>query len=1000
MQPNYPKRLIEVDLPIKRISAHALREKARHADISSLHIWWARRPLAACRAVICAALWFDPVDENCPLSFRDAAREQMRKWSKDSRALLSAESFDRFEAVRRKPELVHDNELLRSLLLDFIADFSNLNNSARIEYLETSRALTQAAHNSLPGQPRGRSLIVDPFAGGGSIPLEALRIGADVFASDLNPVAVLLNKVALEYVPQFGERLVNEVRKRGKWITGEVETRLQKFYPRDPDGAMPVTYLWARTISCEGPGCGIEIPLIRSTWLAKKDKRSIALRLVANKIKKKIEIEIIENARSKDLSAGTSKRGSATCPSCGFTTSVSAVRKQLIQRHGGTNDARLLAVVTIRPGERGRFYRLPNAGDYVAVAAAKELIENQKQKHRGGLSLVPQESTEDYETFVNRGPIYGMTKWEDYFSPRQQLALSTFASVVRDLGSQLADELPNDLARATQTCLALVVDKAVQYNSSLCRWKASGESLVDTFGRQALPMVWDFAEAVPFAGSSGDFDAQVDQHATALSTLSRASAKHPGRAQMASATAHPLPDDSVDAFITDPPYYYSIQYADLSDFFYVWLRRTLLDQHPDLLSGEVTPKVDEIIVQTPGHQFAPTGKNKLFYESRMQVAMKEGRRILSPSGVGIVVFAHTSTAGWEAQIKAIIDAGWTITGSWPIDTEMATRVIAQGRSVLASSIHLVCRPRGNPDGLAMEEIGDWRDVLEQLPRRIHEWMPRLEEEGVVGADAIFACLGPALEIFSRYSRVEKASGEEVELKRYLEEVWSAVANEALTMVFKDADATGFEEDARLTAMWLWTLFAGVANGDRTASKEKELRADEDDADQNSAKGGKESGFVLEYDAARKIAQGLGAHLEDLPSVLEINGDEARLLSVAQRTEYLFGRDDSEDPPKRRKKDPQRNLFEVVAEVESDAGGWGSRSAPKLGNTILDRVHQSMILFAAGRGEALKRFLVDDGAGRDERFWRLAQALVALYPKNTDERRWIEGVMGRKKGLGF
>jgi hypothetical protein len=310
--------------------------------------------------------------------------------------------------------------------------------------------------------------------------------------------------------------------------------------------------------------------------------------------------------------------------------------------------------------------------------------------------------------------------------------------------------------------------------------------------------------------------------------------------------------------------------------------------------------------------------------------------------------------------------------------------------VLASSVHLACRPRENPDGsLRRDEVGDWRDVLQELPQRIHEWMPRLAEEGVVGADAIFACLGPALEIFSRYSRVEKASGEAVSLKEYLEQVWAAVAKEALTMVFAGADTTGFEPDARLTAMWLWTLNAG-----RNGTAEK--AADEDETEEETKKP-KVSGFVLEYDAARKIAQGLGAHLETLGTLVEISGETARLLPVAERARYLFGKDEGKMPA-RKKKQAQLDLFKVLDEADDGviAGGGGARA----GDTVLDRIHQAMILFAAGRAEAVKRFLVEDGVGRDQRFWRLAQALSALYPPNAEEKRWIDGVLARKKGLGL
>jgi hypothetical protein len=294
-----------------------------------------------------------------------------------------------------------------------------------------------------------------------------------------------------------------------------------------------------------------------------------------------------------------------------------------------------------------------------------------------------------------------------------------------------------------------------------------------------------------------------------------------------------------------------------------------------------------------------------------------------------------------------------------------------------------------------DEIGDWRDVLQELPRRIHEWMPRLNSEKVVGADAIFACLGPALEIFSRYTRVEKASGKHVTLKEYLEYVWAAVAKEALNMIFEGADTTGFEEDARLTAMWLWTLSTGP-DGNGATGEGEEYEEDEED----TGKKAKMSGFVLEYDAARKIGQGLGAHLEQLTSLVEISGDTARLLPVSERARHLFGKDEGAAPTKRRGKPKQLSFLDVLGEADGDEGGWGEKNASRLGSTILDRIHQSMILFAAGRNEALKRLLVTDGAGQDQRFWRLAQALSALYPPGTDERRWVEGVMARKKGLGF
>ncbi len=284
MNPPYPKRLIEVDLPIKRISAHARREKSiRHGHISTLHIWWARRPLAACRAVICASLWPDPADELCPEAFKDVARQRMLDWARYQQRWASAESLTLLIAIQRDPSQLENPATLRRVLLDFIADFANWDNSNVREYLETRRALTQAAHEALGGVSGTRPLVVDPFAGGGSIPLEALRVGADAFASDLNPVPVLLNKVSLEYVPKYGRRLADEVRRWRSWISQEARQELADLYPEASDGATPIAYLWARTVISEAPSADdipVEIPLLRSLWLANKTSHPRALRWV------------------------------------------------------------------------------------------------------------------------------------------------------------------------------------------------------------------------------------------------------------------------------------------------------------------------------------------------------------------------------------------------------------------------------------------------------------------------------------------------------------------------------------------------------------------------------------------------------------------------------------------------------------------------------------------------------------------------------------------------
>ena len=831
-------------------------------------------------------------------------------------------------------------------------------------------------------------------------------MGADAFASDLNPVAVLLNKVVVEYIPKYGKRLADEVRKGGEWIKKEAEKELAEFYPKDPDGAMPVADLWARTIQCEGPGCGTEVPLIRSLWLAKRANRFVALQLVPRPGAKRVDFRIIIKQRNRWIDQddpttqvedpkfdGTVKRGSATCPCCGYTTAVTRVREQLKTKRGGANDARLLGVVTLHLGGDVREYRLAQSRDIEAFKAARaELAQINRARSANDLSPVPDEEIPPTEIRRISVPIYGMTSWGDLFSARQALSLSTLVTLAKRAGENLTIADPN-LARAVTTVLGLAVSRFSDICNALCMWETSKTQVRHMFTRQAIGMLWDYAEPNIFADAAGNFSVTLG---TMLQVLERESlGLEAGQIVQASATDHLMPEDSANAVITDPPYYDAVPYAHLSDFFFVWLRRSLREIHPDLFLESEVPKAKEIVVDRP-HELSHSLKDVSFYERELTRAFAASRRVLRPDGIGTIVFASKTTASWEAMLKAVIDAGWIVTGSWPIDTELENCLAAQGQARLASSIHLVCRVRHKPEGsVRADHPGDWRDVLAMLPKRIHDWMPRLSAEGVTGADAIFACLGPALEIFSRYSRVEKASGEQVKLKDYLEYVWAAVAKEALNMIFEGADAAGFEEDARLTAMWLWTLSSGP-NGNSAVNGEPEDEEEEQDA----ANKGKVSGYVLEYDAARKIVQGLGAHLEHLMSLVEVKGDKARLFPVSERARHLFGKDEGAAPTKRKAKPKQLSLLDELGELEEEGGGWGEKNTPKVGSTVLDRVHQSMILFAAGRNEALKRFLVTDGAGHDRRFWHLADALCKLYPPGTDERRWVEGVMARKKGLGF
>ena len=398
MIPKECKRLAEVDFPIAVVSKHSAREKSiRHGHPSTLHLWWARRPLAACRAMLMALLLPDPCDPLCPGEFKERAKE----------LLLHMPGWN----TPRLKKQVQSDEGLRKALLSFIGDFADWDNSANDHFLTTARSLVKAAH------PEETPLVVDPFAGGGSIPLEALRIGCEAFASDLNPVACLILKVMLEDIPREAHRrgaegtesLADELRRIGKEIKKQAEKELAEFYPKDADGAVPIAYLWARTVRCESPNCGAEIPLMRSFWLCKKANRKKALRLrvVGPKaMPPVVEFEIFEPKTDRDVHGGTVTRAKATCPCCHMVLPPERVRAQLAAQQGGADvlfdtdgkrigGARMLAVVTLYPGIQGRNYRLPTEHDYEAVWKAqkrlKAILDKWEKEGKKGLCPVPDE---------------------------------------------------------------------------------------------------------------------------------------------------------------------------------------------------------------------------------------------------------------------------------------------------------------------------------------------------------------------------------------------------------------------------------------------------------------------------------------------------------------------------------------------------------------------------------------------------------------------------------
>ena len=989
--PSECKRLAEVDFPIAEVSRHAAREKSiRHGHPSTLHLWWARRPLASSRAMLMALLLPDPCDPHCPDPFKTHARE----------ILL---------AMRSRPggwgDHLKTDAGLRRILLKFIADFANWDNSAKTEYLETGRALVRAAH------PEETPLVVDPFAGGGSIPLEALRIGCEAFASDLNPVACLILKVMLEDVPRYGPDLADELRKVGAEIKANSEEELAKLYPKDPDGATPIAYLWARTVHCEAPGCGAEIPLMRSMWLCRKPNRKFALRTNVTRSTdgpRQVEFEIFEPESEADVARGTVTRARATCVCCNTVLAPERVRSQLADQRGGADavfddqgsrvgGARMTAVVTLKPGEKDRQYRLPTRRDYVAARKAQErvakILNEWEHSGRQGLCPVPDEPLPPVGTLGFRVQRYGMLQWGDLFTARQKASLIELGSAVNNLSGHPS---------ALKHLLALSVSRFADDFSSLSRWMDRGTPAA-TFTRQALPILWDFCELNPFDNASWSFSGSLGWIARGVESLNSANL---GQVQTVDATVHPLPDQACEVWFSDPPYYDAIPYADLSDFFFVWLKRALLN-HPILQdpfdpSNSLSPKTSEV-VQDETQLHEGRRKDPAWFEERMAEAFMEGRRILSEDGVGSVVFAHKTTEGWEALLSGMVRGGWNITGSWPIATERPGRPRAFESAALETSVHLVCRPRSKD-----APVGDWADLLGELPTRVADWMHRLQGEGVRGADLVFACVGPALEIYSRYSLVETAEGRAVGLPEYLERVWEVVGREALEQVLGTAEAQArngaagaLEEDSRLTALFLWTMQStseSTSSGNGTGS-ENHQRDGQQETPRRRA-----SGYSLPFDVTRRFAQPLGIHLDDWESrIIETKKGVVRLLPVTERAEQLFGESGADAVADAMESgsnvNPQMNLFpEDAPPIQGRTQRRRRSSVPADGNaeltlsaTTLDRVHAAMLLQGSGRSQALRNLLRSEQE-RGPEFLRLANAFTALYPRGSEEKRLLDAML--------
>lgn len=767
--PNNDRRLIEDLIPIREISAEASREKSlRHGNISTLHIWWSRKPITAARAAVYGALVPTPADAY----ERDTYMERMRKLC----------SWDIPHGV-----------------------------------LEQAR---QDILNANGGQP---PRILDMFAGGGSIPLEALRLGCEAYAVELNPVAYIIELCTLVYPQKYGSLLVADVKRWGDWIIERAKAQLAEFYPALPNEEhtnnhivqttltgeqssnqsnavlTPIAYLWTRTVTCPNPTCGASVPLASQTWLRKKEGNYIALRMKPDLTTKQVRFERVQAANIEGLGFNPEKgikRSNTSCLHCGATVNSDYVKQE---GRAGRIGQQLMGVVLTKANSTGKIY-LSSDIYSSAMPNPVHLEENLKLIcAETGLTL-PNEHINNQETRWFSPPDYGFSHFTDIFTLRQLLAVLTFVAEVRSAHAAMLKEGINpERATAITTYLGLMVDRLADYNSTICHWHNTRELIGNTYARQALPMMWDFVEVNPFGGASGNITGALAWIIEAIKGL--IDTGQPASVYRTSASHLPLEDESIDAVITDPPYYDNISYADLSDFFYVWLKRSIGFLYPEHFSTPLTPKKQEAVMAAYRHN-----KNKEIARQSFEVmiaqAFSEAHRVLKTGAPLVCVYAHKTTLGWSTLIEALRHAGFVITEAWPLDTEMKARSVAQGTAALASSIFLVARRREN------EETGDYvSQVRPQLATIINERLDTLIGAGVTGADLIIATIGAGLRAYTQFARVEMPNGDELDSVTYLGEVEREVAQQVLQRLLSTGEGEAQEPTgARVAAVDTITRF--------------------------------------------------------------------------------------------------------------------------------------------------------------------------------------------------
>ena len=765
------KKLIETSLPLEAINAASAREKSiRHGHPSTLHLYWSRKPLATARAVLFAQLVDDPASR--------------------------PEEFPTVESQDKERARLH--ALMEKLII-----WENSNDEKLLE--QAREEIRKSNDGKLPA-------VVDPFAGGGSIPLEAQRLGLESHASDLNPLAVLINKALIEIPPKFAgwspvfpgiaeeqsswlraEGLAADVQHYGQWLRDEAEKRIGHLYPKvtAPGGTehTVIAWKWARTVISPNPANPIETPLVNSWWLSKKKGKEAWVK--ATVVDGQVQYEVQHNTDGpKGDADGTVNRRGAVSIADGTPIDLSYIRAE---SRAGRMGAHLIAVVA--DGGKGRVYVSPNE-KHTSVAQVPRPDD-----------LPVSELPEKALGF--RVQAYGFEQWVDLFTNRQLVALSTLSDLVSEarnkiLEDALAAGIPAGerledggvgaemYADAVATYLALGVSRTADYNNALCTWHTTRDTVTHLFTRQAIPMTWDYIETNVLSNSSGNFLGQLK---IVAKVIQRLPAEISGEVRQISATSR---DYAALVVSTDPPYYDNIGYSDLSDFFYVWLRKSLRTIHPSVVGTMLTPKADELVANPYRHD-GKQGAEKFFIEGFNSVFHRIREDDANPDVPMTVYYAYkqqdsgkdgTSSTGWHTLLDGLIQSGWEITATWPMRSELKNRMLSQGTNALASSILLACRPRP-ADARAVAR----RAFVAALKSELPEALRTLMQGAIAPVDLAQAAIGPGISVFSRYAKVREADGSDMSVRDALQLI-NATLDEVLGEQESDLDS-----DTRFAVRW-------------------------------------------------------------------------------------------------------------------------------------------------------------------------------------------------------